>query len=112
MTSNEIFETVKEYTKDNFHADIYLDEFCVLMDLSERTVQRALAEHNTSWSYLLSRVRLIMASEMLQTTDMSVRDVACECGYKSLTNFNRTFKKFWGSSPREFRQQYTGDSNE
>lgn len=101
-----VVEDVKAYLEMYYDTDIKLDEFCVVMDYSPRTVQRALKYHRTSWRYLLSRVRLIMAAENLQERDDPIHHIARDVGYSSLSHFNKAFKLFWGVSPREFRQTY------
>lgn len=53
--------------------------------------------------YLL-RVRLNVASAMLKNSDVSILEIALQCGYNSLSNFNRQFREKFGASPREFRK--------
>ena len=45
-----------------------------------------------------------MAAEMLLSTDRSVTQVAMECGYNSISNFNRSFKAITGQSPVAYRK--------
>ncbi len=57
----------------------------------------------TLWEYVQSR-RIEMAAEMLLSTDCSVTQVAMECGYNSISNFNRSFKAITGQSPVAYRK--------
>ena len=57
----------------------------------------------TLWEYVQSR-RIEMAAEMLLSTDRSVTQVAMECGYNSISNFNRSFKAITGQSPVAYRK--------
>jgi len=45
-----------------------------------------------------------MAEEMLLQTHNSISDIAMMTGFRSLSQFNRTFKAITGTSPREFRK--------
>ena len=53
----------------------------------------------------LMRIRLNVASAMLKNSDSSILETALQCGYNSLSNFNRQFRDHFGVSPREFRKR-------
>jgi len=52
--------------------------------------------------YLLA-LRLDKAILLLETTDRKIIDVAEECGFHNLSNFNRLFLKHAGRTPRQVR---------
>lgn len=56
-------------------------------------------------SYLIN-IRLAIAQNLLQTTDLSVLEIAQEAGFNSLSSLNRLFKKAFGISPRTMRKEY------
>lgn len=58
----------------------------------------------TLWEYVQSR-RIEMAVEMLLSTDYGVTQIAMECGYNSISNFNRSFKTATGQSPVAYRKR-------
>lgn len=49
-------------------------------------------------------LRMDKASSLLRNTDMSVSDVAAEVGYGDQLAFSKIFKKYYGVSPRTFRE--------
>lgn len=53
----------------------------------------------------LIRYRMTKACELLSHTNMAVGEVASSVGYISALNFSRAFKKFYGLSPRNWRNQ-------
>lgn len=57
----------------------------------------------TPHQYLL-RSRLRRAAVMLRTGGEKVLDVAFDCGFGDVSNFNRCFRSEFGLSPRRFRQ--------
>jgi len=51
----------------------------------------------------VSRTRIEKARNLLLNPNRRVSEVAFEVGFQSLSQFNRTFKKVTGESPREYR---------
>lgn len=56
----------------------------------------------TPYEYLLLQ-RIDRAASMLRRTDISVLNLAEECGFGSLANFNKIFKKVTGMTPSGYR---------
>lgn len=52
----------------------------------------------------LSRVRMQTAAKMLRTERMSMMQIAHHVGYSSDISLNRAFRRFFGTSPSEFRK--------
>ena len=55
--------------------------------------------------YILD-IRIGFAIWMLVNTTNSIAEIAFECGFNNLSNFNRIFKKKKDSSPKLFRENY------
>jgi AraC family transcriptional regulator, transcriptional activator of the genes for pyochelin and ferripyochelin receptors len=55
------------------------------------------------YQYLLG-ARMEKAKFMLQHTNMSMTEVAKACGYRYLTSFITTFRKFYGYTPRSVKR--------
>ncbi|WP_422086485.1 AraC family transcriptional regulator [Variovorax sp.] len=51
------------------------------------------------------RVRLALATQLLEAGDQSITQVALAVGYESPQAFTRAFGQFTGQSPREFQRQ-------
>jgi AraC-like DNA-binding protein len=54
----------------------------------------------------LTLLRIGTARRQLIETDHPVAQIAADCGFASLSHFNRTFRRLTGGSPREFRRAY------
>ncbi|MBD3240197.1 MAG: helix-turn-helix domain-containing protein, partial [Chitinivibrionales bacterium] len=50
-------------------------------------------------------VRIGMASVALRATERTISEIALECGFTTLSSFNRLFKHVKGMTPREWRAQ-------
>jgi AraC-like DNA-binding protein len=53
----------------------------------------------------VARTRIEKARNLLLNPNRRVSEVAFEVGFQSLSQFNRTFKKVVGQSPRDYRAQ-------
>ena len=73
------------------------------MGVCERQLQRKLKElKGISPARYLKQARLEMGREYLQSGDFqTVSEVAYKVGYKSLNNFSRSFKSFFGMNPND-----------
>jgi AraC-like DNA-binding protein len=52
----------------------------------------------------LSRVRVEKSKTLLLNPNSRISEAAFACGFQSMTNFNRTFRRIAGRSPTQFRQ--------
>lgn len=82
-----------------------LDAMAALEHLSPRTFIRRLALEQQHYQQLLDEVREERACWLLHQTELSVEVIASRLGYVDTSNFSRTFKRWLGQTPRQFRQQ-------
>jgi AraC-like DNA-binding protein len=61
---------------------------------------------NTTPLSFLANYRLEKAKELLLFQGMSVGEVACQCGFDSISYFSYFFRKYTGMSPRAFRKKH------
>lgn len=59
-----------------------------------------------TFSDYLNDVRIGLACQQLAESDKSIAGIAYECGFESLTYFNRVFLRKKGVTPRVFRKDY------
>jgi AraC-like DNA-binding protein len=62
-----------------------------------------LQQAGTSYLTLVEQIRRRRAEEYLLHTDRSVDDIAGLLGYSDPSNFGRAFRRWYGESPRQFR---------
>lgn len=70
-----------------------------------RTLRRRLAEAGTSYRELLGEVRISLAQEMLESSQLTVEAIGERLGYSECTSFNRAFKCRTGVTPHFYRRQ-------
>lgn len=74
------------------------------MKSSPRTINRQLAQLNTSYQHILDEARREKAISLLDDPNKSIEKIAVELGYNDPSNFGRAFRRWLGQSPREFRK--------
>jgi AraC-like DNA-binding protein len=82
-----------------------LDTIAGRLHLSSRTFKRKLSEHGTSFRRLVDATRRAEAVRLLNTTTLSVSQVAERLGYADASSFTRAFHKWTSTTPGAFRQR-------
>jgi AraC-like DNA-binding protein len=72
---------------------------------SERTLQRWLADENTSFESLLDEVRHQLSLRYLADRKLAIGEVAYLLGYSDPSPFHRAFKRWTGVTPSEARRR-------
>lgn len=80
-------------------------EMAAAENVSSRTLIRQLREEGSTYQQLLDSVREELSCWLLLQTDCTVESVAERLGYEDTSNFSRTFRRWTGLTPREFRQK-------
>ncbi len=73
------------------------------LNLSERSMQRRLKEHKTTFRFLLDGVREMVARQYIENPVNRMSDIAFLLGFSEQSAFSRAFKKWTGKSPMEYR---------
>lgn len=88
----------------NILSNLSIDDFAKLTNSSVATFKRKFAEfyNDTPAKYLLTK-RLEKSTQLLQVKSKPIADIAYECGFENVSNFNKVFKKHFSKTPSEFR---------
>ena len=91
---------------DEHHAEkISLEFLCCEFFITKSSLYRGFkAVMNCSVTDYLLFTRLSKAKKLLLTTNMSLQDIALNCGFESLNYFSLIFKKKVGVSPSAYRK--------
>lgn len=80
------------------------DHVAANLTMHKRTLARRLAEDGTTFQRVLDEVRFDVARQLLRETDRTVADVAGALGYAEPSVFTRSFRRWSGRSPAEWRK--------
>ncbi|RRZ93554.1 AraC family transcriptional regulator [Erwinia sp. 198] len=81
-----------------------LPEVAEKMGMSSWSLQRRLREENLSFTALVDKVRCELATWYLQQRQLPVSEMALLLGYSEASAFSRAFRRWFGVSPRQWRQ--------
>jgi AraC-like DNA-binding protein len=73
------------------------------LNMTERTLQRKLANEDSSYQQLLNEVRLSLANELLKNSEIGIQDIAYNLGFSDGRSFHRSFKSWTGITPGQYR---------
>lgn len=73
------------------------------LNMHARVLQKRLQEEGTSFRELLQRTRMEIAQRHLQHGKLSITDLALNLGYADVAIFSRNFRRWTGTSPRQWR---------
>jgi AraC-like DNA-binding protein len=72
--------------------------------ISERTLQRRLADEGTDFSTLVDEVRRTIAQQYLGSDRISVKNLSYKLGFADPSAFHRACLRWFGKAPGEFQQ--------
>lgn len=75
------------------------------LGMSERTLQRRLADEKTNFKRLLTQARREQAREYLANPSMEMKEVAFLLGYEDQSSFYRAFRLWEGETPANWRKE-------
>jgi AraC-like DNA-binding protein len=94
---NYIFQNFKDQVNSRKAASlVYLNEAAFCRYFKRRT--------NKTFSQFVNEVRITHAAELLEKTDEGIAQICFECGFNSISYFNRQFKILTGRNPFQFRK--------
>ncbi|MDT4844907.1 hypothetical protein FQZ97_788770 [compost metagenome] len=76
------------------------------LGVSERTLQRRLADEGSSYQQLLNDTRRHLAERHLQEGRLPIAEIAVLLGYSEPSVFFRAFRQWTGLTPGDYRQQH------
>ncbi|HIF9313331.1 TPA: helix-turn-helix domain-containing protein [Photobacterium damselae] len=100
LESNDIRLLVYNYLdKQNNLIDVNGTDIASYLGISSRTLNRRLAEAETSYRSILQEYRLEKALKLLNNEKINMAEIAFRLGFSDLSTFSRAFKRWTGECP-------------
>ena len=101
-----------EYIMLNFNEDIDLPMAASMMNMGLTTFCNFFKENcRITFVEYVNAVRIGHACKLLFEKDRTIAEIAYECGFNSIANFNKQFKKVKNMSPSEYRRTINIQNN-
>lgn len=101
--SNHIVMATKEYLESHYAEDLSLEDMAAHVNISpqyfSKLIKKTTGFNFTDW---LSMLRIKKAKELLNNSNLTVKEVCFMVGYKDPNYFSRIFKKIIGITPSEY----------
>lgn len=96
---------VYRYVQNHFHKNIALKDISQIAGLTPQSFCRWFKKSTTKHFFdYLNEVRIFNACELLINSPSPIADIAYNCGYNTVSNFNKLFKESTGLTPGQFRK--------
>lgn len=110
QTSGIDIDEIVHYIKDNYTScDLSLEFLAGHFHTAPSNISNMIkASLKIGYHEYLTTLRIDASKEFLSNTDKSITQIYKDCGFSSQQTFYRTFKKFTGLTPLEFRNKEQG----
>ncbi len=105
LTSNDIMMKILNYICENYKDNISLDVLSKKVGASKYHISRIFSSRiGCSFNKYVNSLRVGLSQYLLMHSNLSITDIAYECGFESQRSFNRAFKEFTGYTPSEVKK--------
>lgn len=104
--SDSYIKEAVHFIEQNSHNDITVEDIAAFCNISRSYLSRLLKKHTgQSPQQLPLSYRMSKAAQLLQLTDLSIRDIGKVVGYPNQLHFSRAFKNTYKISPSQWRKE-------
>ena len=102
--SGQLQHLVFRYLNDNYMYKINISDLASTIGVERSYLWRVfLQEYHESPQKYLQRLRMEKARSLLESSTLSIADIASRVGYDDYTSFTKMFRQKVGMSPTEYR---------
>jgi len=104
VSETDRLAAVYKYVQNHYSEDINLNTIAGIANLTPQSFCRLFKKRtNKHFIEYLNEIRISNVCRYLLDTDLSISEIAYNCGYKNLSNFNKLFKDITGINPKAYR---------
>lgn len=106
LSLEEKIEKIDRYISTNLLSKISLEEVANYVGMNRTYFCMFFKKHyGKGFADYLNDLRIDKAATLLMQKDRGIAEIADECGFKTVTYFNRAFKRSKGVTPGEYRKR-------
>lgn len=97
------------YVQEHYRGKVLLQEICAAGNVGKTKCNELFMEnYNVTPMEYLRNYRLEQSAKMLEISDMSITEIACENGFTDGSYFTKIFRQQVGCSPQDYRRYGKG----
>jgi AraC-like DNA-binding protein len=97
---------VYEYVMQNFKQKILLKDISDLVHMTPTSFSRYFTmKNNKPFSKFISEIRIKHACKLIAETEHPITHICYECGFNTLSNFNKQFREVVGQQPTQYKKK-------
>jgi AraC-like DNA-binding protein len=97
----QVYRGMRRLMLENRHSG---DDLAQMLSMHRRTLNRRLKAEGTTFQRVLDEVRFDIARDLLSNSNAHLDDIAATLGYAAVTPFMRTFRRWSGTTPGQWRR--------
>ncbi len=103
----EKMQLVYDYVMKNFRTKIELQDVADLLNMTTTSFCRYFKPRaNKTFTRFVNEIRIGNSRKLLLEDNFNISQISYECGFNTLSNFNRQFKAIVEMSPQEYRKLF------
>lgn len=107
MTSPDLFSSVLNWAQEHLDEPVTVEDLARRSAMSPRTFARRFrAATGTTPHRWLIRQRVLLAQQLLETTDLGIDEIARRTGFGTATNLRQHFRSVVLASPGAYRRTF------
>lgn len=105
----DLTRKAKEYIKANYSKPITLEDISREINVSPQYFSKLFKEE-TGENFIdyLTGIRIKVAKDLLENSELSIKEICYNIGYSDPNYFSRIFKKIVGVAPTEYKENFSG----
>lgn len=106
LRENEAMQKALQFIMQNFQKKISIKELLEITNMSYATFYSSFKRnYKVPFKDYLLDIRIDYACKLLTNEIQNISEVAYNCGFENLSNFNRQFKRIKNTTPSQFQKQ-------
>lgn len=107
---SKVKKRIERYVQNHYMEEISMYDAAGQMNYSEAYFCKLFKQcFGINFTTYLAKYRIKEAKKLLESSNMSAKEIGKVCGYSDPCYFTRVFKREVGSTPSEYRNRYIND---